>query len=291
MTVERALALLPGPESLEADRLRARDDFRTYLVDRAADQVRRYSDHFALALALVEDLMARSEDLRSLGTMRATLADVRVARFFVAGDALSADDLDLIGMAAPRRERATPQLAFISSFLDPLRFPWLAGNHGPTAEQRQAAARWTAGMMASARTATSRRMETSVRQEALAKLAVEAAGYTLSSGSLNPGEYGNETKIAGIKADVPVRLRNGRLLLLEAKVSGSEVNSYKRLNHEVTDKLTKWQAAEPGALVGAVLAGVFSAGALVAAHQAGVLLFWEHDLDLLTRFIRTADQA
>ena len=88
------------------------------------------------------------------------------------------------------------------------------------------------------------------------------------------------------KSDVPVGLRNGRFLLLECKVSGSEVNSFKRLDHETVNKRDTWErgfAAQ--AYTGAVLGGVFKPMNVLAAQDRGVFIFWEHDLSQLGDFL------
>ena len=95
-----------------------------------------------------------------------------------------------------------------------------------------------------------------------------------------------ESFVFGQKSDVPVGLRNGRYLLIECKVSGSEVNSYKRLNHETVNKRDTWEkgfAAQ--AYTGAVLGGVFRPANVLAAQDRGVYIFWEHDLSPLVAFL------
>lgn len=81
------------------------------------------------------------------------------------------------------------------------------------------------------------------------------------------------------------------MLLVECKVSNSEVNSYKRLNHECGDKAAKWRGAfGDEAITAAVLSRVYKLGNLLDA-QGGynpVVIFWEHDLEPLEQFLRTA---
>ena len=86
------------------------------------------------------------------------------------------------------------------------------------------------------------------------------------------------------------RLRDGRLLALECKVSNGPKNSWKRLNREVGGKAERWRAAFGGQLVtGAVLAGVFDLSCLVAAQgDEGVAIYWEHDLTRLITFLSAA---
>jgi len=159
------------------------------------------------------------------------------------------------------------------------------------------AIRWTAGLWAVQRTATQRRGEAASRQEAAVKALLAAEGFTEvprrsidSVGDLAPGQYCPEALVAGAKCDVPVALRNGRLLLLECKVSSSAVNSVKRLNRECGDKASRWRGAFGAqAYTGAVLAGVFRCGNIVQAQDIqGIYVYWERDLTPLAEFVRRA---
>lgn len=108
----------------------------------------------------------------------------------------------------------------------------------------------------------------------------------MSLGDLPSGLFCPESSVFGQKSDVPVGLRNGRFLLIECKVSGSEVNSYKRLNHETVSKRDTWEkgfAAQ--AYTAAVLGGVFRPANVLEAQKRGVYIFWEHDLDPLAEFL------
>jgi hypothetical protein len=56
----------------------------------------------------------------------------------------------------------------------------------------------------------------------------------------SPGEFCGETRLAGTRADVVARLRDGRVMAIECKVSNSAVNSYKRLIHDTGGKAATW---------------------------------------------------
>jgi len=89
--------------------------------------------------------------------------------------------------------------------------------------------------------------------------------------------------------DVTVGLRDGRLLLIECKVSNSATNSVKRLDREVGDKVKSWRHGYgERAITAVVLAGVFKAANLQAAQAGGVVLFWEHALGGLADFLSQA---
>lgn len=85
----------------------------------------------------------------------------------------------------------------------------------------------------------------------------------------------------------PVRLRDGRLLALECKVSNGPKNSWKRVNREVGGKSEGWRQ-QFGVMVvtGVVLAGVYDLACLKTAQDnQRVAIFWEHDLSPLADFV------
>lgn len=102
-----------------------------------------------------------------------------------------------------------------------------------------------------------------------------------------------ESVLGGHKADLIARLYDGRILAIEAKVSHSAVNSYKRVNHDTLAKVTGWlvQFGTHGVVPAAVLSGVFKVQNLLEAQQSGLSLFWSHDLDQLQDFIRLTWEA
>ena len=104
------------------------------------------------------------------------------------------------------------------------------------------------------------------------------------------GSYGRETNVAGSKCDISVRLRDGRLLAIECKVSNSAINSVKRLIRETGGKSRHWRAQFGVQVVtAAVLAGVYKLGNLLDAQDNyGVAIFWEHNLQPLAEFISAA---
>ena len=91
--------------------------------------------------------------------------------------------------------------------------------------------------------------------------------------------------MGGTRADFTIGLRE-RLLLIECKASNSEVNSYKRLNHEIGDKAAVWKRSFGESVIpAAVLAGVFKVDNLEEAQRGGIAIFWEHDVATLFEFV------
>ena len=186
----------------------------------------------------------------------------------------------------------------LQPLLDPIRFPWLEAVRAPTTEEREASLLATTVMYSSVVTGTRRRGNVSARQEAGVASALTSSGFDFQEArtalsvldALPRGTFSWERKVAGAKCDVPVRLRDGRLLAIECKVSNGPKNSWKRLNREVGGKAERWRGAFGTQVVtAAVLSGVFDLSCLVAGQDSeGVVLFWEHDLSALVMFVTEA---
>lgn len=203
-------------------------------------------------------------------------------------------------VGSSKSKRVAPQYAddaaqVISLVLDPVRFPWVTEGREPTPQESHAAILSTVVLLAAQRVGTGARGDASRHQEAAVGSVLARAGYTLDQSKskieviddLARGSYSAERHLAGAKCDVPVRLRDGRLLAIECKVSIGPKNGWKRLNRETGGKAKAWRE-EFGARVvtGAVINGVFDLGCLAQAQDKyGVTIFWEHDLDELFRFI------
>lgn len=224
----------------------------------------------------------------------------------LAGPVVSADDLKTLarssrfaGVPAPERN-----LLIVHQTLDAFRFPWVAEGRPPRSEERQQALRSTAGLWATETVRTRRRVRESREQEEAVIAIAQDAGFEAAAvqrrrgrpGIERPeeipiGQYTQEINIAGQKCDVPIRLRDGRLLAVECKVSNSEVNSYKRLQRETCGKARQWERdfGRHGILTAAVLRGVFSPTNVIDAQDHyGVAIFWEHNLIPLSEFLSAA---
>lgn len=236
-----------------------------------------------------------TDDLRHLtGAVLGTHPAMWHALRYFCGPPVSEEDLWT--MVGKKFKNLPPDIAdavasAISLSTDKIRMPWLAEGRTPTRTEREAAALATTVLMAHEKFRTQRRRTASSRQEGAVLAALESAGYVrdqkkkpiLALDELPRGSFSRERKVDGAKCDVPVRLRDGRLLALECKVSNGPKNSWKRLNREVGGKAERW-SKEFGAQVvtGAVLAGVFDLSCVVSAQRdQAVFLFWQHDLSSL----------
>ena len=72
-------------------------------------------------------------------------------------------------------------------------------------------------------------------------------------------------------------------------MSNSATNSVKRLNNDAAVKAKAWikQFGTLQTVPTAVLAGVFKKHNLVQAQDAGLTIFWSHDLSPLERFVNS----
>jgi hypothetical protein len=183
--------------------------------------------------------------------------------------------------------------------LDHMRFPWVRAKRPALQSERETAVMWTAGVWAVELIRTWRRSDASKTQESAIADLLASAGYERVDiqppRNIGPGDfdrfprgtYTGEIRLDGRKCDVPVRLRDGRVLAIECKVSNSEVNSIKRLVREVGGKADAWRNSfGAGIVTVAVLSGVFGLTTLEAAQRAhGVYIVWEHDLEPLRAYL------
>lgn len=285
---------------LQSDRQKAVQQFTSA---REREEPEQYKLAFEASRDQVQELLRLTRDLLALdGTVfERDPRLIRPARF-LAAPPISEDDLNtLVGEKVAGRKVIPPAAAgrvalVVRAACDPIRFLWLAEGRRPSPIERRTAIAWSAGLAAVESIRTLRRTEDSQRQERLVIDGLAAIGWTLaplrrisSLDDLSRGEFCREALLARSKCDVPVRLRDGRLLALECKVSHSEINSVKRLNREVGGKADQWRAAFGQQVIpAAVLSGVFKLGNLEEAQERqGIALFWEHDLKTLFDFVRS----
>jgi hypothetical protein len=194
-------------------------------------------------------------------------------------------------------KRLAPRIAaFATTHLDRRRFVWVEGqvprSHITLAERF--AKEWTCSIMADQDAQTRYRSWRKAQQEASVERVLIDSGYIRSGfkgvveskTDINRGEYCRERRVKGTtvqKADFVIRRKgDGRLVLIEAKAVGVQVDAFKRVK-ECCDKCRDWSGAgrlgHP--IVVAVLAGYFAPSNIEALKLAGLEVVWEHDLDIL----------
>ncbi|WP_438000023.1 XamI family restriction endonuclease [Sorangium sp. So ce185] len=249
----------------------------------------------------VEAVLRATNNLRRIdGAVFRNDPDVWQLLRYVCAPVLSEENFwTLVG--SPKSKTVRSQYAddaaeVIAPVVDPVRFPWVREDREPTRMEAYAAVLSTVVLLAAQRVGTGARGDVSKRQEAAVASVLAAAGYfrDLSSAriafidDLPRGSYSPERRLGSAKCDVPVRLRDGRLLAIECKVSIGPKNGWKRLNRETGGKAETWRAhfGAGQVITAVVLDGVFDLGCLVQAQdRQGVTIFWEHDLDALSRFL------
>lgn len=223
---------------------------------------------------------------------------------YLAGPPISADDLKVLAEAslAPGRladdhEGAQRILDTIIQAVDPRRFPWVAEDRTPTSSEKSAAILASAVLITAQRVSTDRRNEGKTVQENRVKAFLSEIGFrevavreirTLTDAP-NPGEYCGESMVGSRKADIPVRLFDGRLMPIECKVSNSSTNSVKRVNNDAQVKAGIWhrEFGTNQIVPTSVLSGVFKVHNLLQAQTGGLTLFWAHQLRPMGEFIES----
>jgi hypothetical protein len=285
-------------QELETERLTA---IEIFIKERHHAGDTEYRETHARNRSLVQRLLSATDNLLCLdGRVIADDPILLRPASFLASLPVSEDDLDtLVGHSIAKRRTLPVELAqaacqILETMVDPIRFPWVRERRAPSTPELDKAVDWTAGILTVEQLRTDRRTESAQRQQnAVIKLLTDIGWVERQLARIDfvddlpRGCFCRETQVADSKCDVPVRLGDGRILLLECKVSNSSTNSVKRLIRETCGKAANWRRAfGKQAITGAVLAGVFK---LVNLKQAqndyGLVIFSEHDLTRLRDFM------
>lgn len=247
----------------------------------------------------VESLMLETDSLRRInGDVFRADPDLWQLLRYVCAPVLSEENFwTLVG--SPKSKRVSEKYAddaaeVIVPVIDPVRFPWVAEARNPTALESHAAVLATVVLLAAQRVGTTARSGASRRQEAAVAAVLEDAGYEVDPSNariaviddIARGRYSAERRVADAKCDVPVRLRDGRLLAIECKVSIGPKNGWKRINRETGGKADQWRLVFGQNMITAVVIdGVFDLGCLDQAQEK-MVVFWEREIDALSEFLR-----
>lgn len=295
-------------DELEVDRLTSIGVFRDL---RMREPVEAYQREFESGRAGISRLLAMTGDLTALSDYAVevlTDATLKVAVRYLTAPPISEDDLEVLAEGAALSEsrlRADPEMAkrvleVIVPIVDYKRFPWVPESRKPSSNERDIAIIATASMIAQRAVMTARANLAKTLQEGavrtrlleLQMLEVDRRRIDNMSHAPDPGCFCSESLVVGRKADLVVRLHDGRLLPIECKVSNSYVNSVKRLNNDAAVKSLHWrnQLGPANVIPAAVLSGVYNIGNLRSAQDDGHLtIFWAHDLEPLASFIVTTN--
>jgi len=191
--------------------------------------------------------------------------------------------------------------AFARENLDSQRFLWLSADEGELCNQDLAeryAKNWTCSIAADQNAQTRYRNWRKDQQEHSIASELVRLGYTKSTyggvvsarTDINLGEYTQEVHVQGRtrqKADLVVRSKKSkRLVLIEAKAVGVEIDSIKRIK-ECCDKSGDWRSSKKlgSPTVVAVIAGFFNETGLANLRASKIKVVWEHRLSDLSRLL------
>ncbi|MGO3034856.1 XamI family restriction endonuclease [Corynebacterium variabile] len=289
-------------EELAADMRAAIDEFREVRVQEPLEE---YQRQYGIYHAAVTGILVETDGLRTLRKNAAPLlctAEGLMVIRYLASPPISEDDLKVLADATLTPSKVAKDEAMahrivdtVLAVIDSTRFPWLAENRAPSSEELHAATVSTAALIATQRVQTLRRSAAKDTQEGAVATALVNYGFTqVPTRSVNntsdfpdPGTFCREALFGSRKADLIVRLWDGRIMPIECKVSNSSTNSVKRLNNDAAVKARTWigEFGTSIAVPAAVLSGVFKVHNLASAQDDGLGIFWSHDLDALISYI------
>lgn len=291
-------------EQLEGDVATAKAYFREMRTHEPLEQYLEVFDEYRGAVA---DLIEGTVDLTQLSEQAVdhlTEPNLLIAVRYLASPPISEDDLKVLAEAvlSPSRLRKDPDMArrvveIVMMGLDRNRFPWVSEDREPTDAERETAITSTTALMATQRVQTDRRSSAKNEQEDAVAARLRTNGFqevprrpvTNVSLAPAPGEFCREVVFGTRKADLVVRLWDGRTMPLECKVSNSATNSVKRVNNDAAVKAKTWisEFGTSNVVPAAVLAGVFKVHNLESAQADGLTLLWAHNLDAMIEFIES----
>lgn len=281
--------------------------------ERLEEPLERYLDEFEKWQGIFEEIFEASVDLTRLdeAAFRELLPGKQHLEAFryLAGPPISADDLKTvaeIASIAPGKLKSSPDILdklveVVVAGLDRRRFEWVRDHREASPNERDAAILASASLLATQRVQTERRTNAKKLQESRTMEVLNECGFAgVPKRSIHavrdapqPGEYCSESSVVGHKADIVVGLWDHRILLIECKTSNSEVNSFKRVNHEAAGKAKTWldKLGSANCVAASVLSGVFKVENLLEAQRRGLTLFWAHDFDALRQWLNSVKQS
>ena len=236
------------PESWTLDELtrdagRAKELFRRSRLDEPLALYSEFFNTFAAIFGGIIDrlpsLTSPSAESNALAELVAT-ADAKTAFRYLAAPPVSEDDLKTLAETtlAPTTLRSDPERVrrvreIILHVIDPHRFPWVREGRRPTDHERTQAIVASAVLVAARKVETARRSDAKRLQEDAVKDMLREIGFeevpardmALLDAAPAPGRFCGESKLGDSRADLVVRLYDGRVMPIECKTSNSAVNS------------------------------------------------------------------
>jgi hypothetical protein len=293
-------------EEIRSEVQAAREAFRRERTDEPREQYITFFDQFSKIFAELVDKLGSfttDSDPEELAKIVGN-SNRHTALRYITAPPISEDDLKVLAdtRLSAKALRSDPESAqrvreILLSIIDERRFPWIKENREPSKTEKQIAIVSSAALVAARKVETNRRSTATKAQEQAARQLLRDMGFTeqkrrdihLLSDAPPPGHFCPESKVGGTRADLVIGLYDRRVLAMECKASNSQVNSYKRVNHEALGKAQKWlsQFGKNGTVPAALLSGVFNSANLESAQDGGLNLFWSHRLSDLAEFIES----
>lgn len=212
-------------EIFREERLREPLEKWKQIFDQKADEFRQLFDAHGVADP------ASLTPVKLAEIFREGLSD---ALRYMAAPPISEDDLKVLAEAslaptvvAKDADSAQRIIDTILQAVDPKRFPWIVEKRMPTKHEKAAAILASAVLITSQRVKTDRSNEGKETQEAAVKAFLRGIEFTeVSARSIRTlddapkaGEFCGESLVGSRKADIPVRLFDGRLMPIECKLN------------------------------------------------------------------------
>lgn len=295
-------------QQLRDDAALAGDLLRKERLDEPRELYTQFFDAFLPVFnRLIDQFEQLAEDELDLNILATVMKDpdTRMAFRYLTAPPISEDDLTMLANAklSPTALRGDPAMArrvrgTVLHVLDSKRFPWIVQGRDPEGSERTIATVASAALAAAQKVRTRRGSDARSRQEGAVRdllrdmqfKEVARRDIQVLRDAPEPGEFCSACMLGNSRADVVAGLHDRRVLALEYKVSNSEANSSRRVNHEAADKARAWLAAFGGRgfIPAAVLSGVFKPDNLASAQAERLALFWLHRLDDLRTFIEAS---
>lgn len=298
----------PAPSVWTDEELTSQAQFslEAFRARRLAEPTTRYPEILAQEKQAVRKLIRLlslvNPDNANLGELRKIWADPKVfdALRYVAGPPISLDDLGVLVTSGTAKlskarlwksdELSQATLTMICQLTDDSRFPWVRDKRKATLQEIKRAVYATAALRATQLLATERRgygrkVEMALSDALVARgfqrLAAPNGGKILTPNQLpSPGTFYPECSLRLRKTDLLIGLSDGRSVAVEAKDSGSVLNSVKRVLNDTAAKAQYWHSQFATTVVPvALLSGVFGVENLKSAQEHGLYLVWTHDLE------------
>jgi XamI restriction endonuclease len=186
--------------------------------------------------------------------------------------------------------------------LDPGLVGWVLAKRPPSRNEIRTVFKVAAALIAQQRVATARRTRLSFDQEYAVIQILEDEGWTRlpsrlidTRAAVPPKHFMHKTRFATKtrpqEVDVACGLKDTFVLAMECKVTNDETNSVKRVN-DVLKKATAWHD-HWGSFVrtAAVLEGVVHPKDAQRLTDAGIEVFWSHDLERFRGWLAAALRA